>query len=68
MTSQRPGEPRSDEDVQVEGGCPTCGGAVAARFTRSMVWAWCGPCRRLSRPVLVAGADGARLFHPAAAA
>jgi hypothetical protein len=55
-------------DTLVEGACPTCGGVVKARFTRSAVWAWCAPCRRLTHPRLVAGPSGPVLMHLVAAA
>jgi hypothetical protein len=58
--------PRHDQ--LIDGACPTCAGQLATRFTRSMVWAWCGTCLRLTRPVLIEGAGGPVLLHRSAAA
>ncbi len=68
MQTERPDPDRPPEDTQVPEGCPTCGGAFSARITRSVVWAWCGPCHRLTRPVLVDGPRGRILVHRSAAA
>ena len=50
-------------DVTLEGACPTCDGPLAARFSQGGVLAWCGACRRLTRPLLVPGPQGATIVH-----
>jgi hypothetical protein len=68
MTDRETAEQTHPHDTIVEGACPTCGGELATRITRTTVWAWCTPCRRLSRPVLFPGPGGPMLMHRAAAA
>ena len=56
------------QDLQVAGGCTTCGGDMAMRVGPSGAWAYCGHCHRLSRPMLLPSPSGPRLGELAAAA
>jgi hypothetical protein len=55
-------------DLTVDAGCPTCGGGTEIRIGPWGVRAYCARCARVSRAVVVQGANGMRIFHPAAAA
>ena len=60
--------PAESQDAVLDGACPTCDGPLSTRTTHGQVWAWCGTCLRLSRPVVLRGPDSAVLMHVAAAA
>ena len=55
-------------DTKLESACASCGGTLDARFTRDGVWAYCGNCRRLTRPFVALGPTGPLVLHPAPAA
>jgi hypothetical protein len=71
MSTKRPLDRTGDEaprDLQLVGGCPTCGGDTQIRIGPWGVRAYCARCARLSRALVIQGADGMRLVHPACAA
>lgn len=55
-------------DLRVSNGCTACGGDTSMRVSPSGAWAYCARCRRLSRPLLLAGPGGPSLGELAAAA
>ncbi len=55
-------------DLNVGGGCPSCGGPLSVRKTPGQVWGYCPSCRRLSKPRMAVGLQGIVLVHPTAAA